>query len=81
MRTQPGRRPVRIRDDISGQPIAEAWFDEGISHIGNTVPPLFMRSIAKHIRCRISVMKFAAGNVQTDDPSVGNYSIFQNGTS
>jgi DNA (cytosine-5)-methyltransferase 1 len=28
-------------------------FDEGIREIGNCVPPLFMRAIAKHICCRI----------------------------
>ena len=35
-------------------------FEEGIRQIGNSVPPLFMRAIAKHICCRILVMKLAA---------------------
>ena len=34
-------------------------FEEGIRQVGNSVPPLFMRAIAKHICCRILIRKCA----------------------
>lgn len=35
-------------------------FEEGIRQVGNSVPPLFMRALAKHICCRFFMMKVAA---------------------
>jgi len=36
-------------------------FDEGIRQVGNSVPPLFMRAIARHIRDNLLTTKPAAG--------------------
>jgi hypothetical protein len=55
-----GFDPEEMADITLGPDIEQPEYDEGIRQIGNCVPPLFMKAIAKHIRWNFLISKSPA---------------------